>query len=341
MGESPSATLTELLDEHNGDSTLTTNRLTNHLPMALVAKDRLGADARELRRFADLYARRLTAQPSAEDQLSVRSWHTAIGQPGSTPALADYFSSAIRDNGVTDTLRSTLPRLVPGLAGAAFHGAIRLSYALDVASDSRVATGLAYMAESAKPLGSLGDEETATESLPSLFATLARDTRTRARINGQNITLRLQSAAANDSFTHAVAITAVTPQTFAELSQVALELFASTGDFTALHGVTGLAALEHLRTWIDDTEIFDRYCVQALGAAYVSIATPPLWSRERLSEFTAAHDVPREEVAAVGAASDDEHVAKIIYTSLTKYDDTANALYGAVAAREASLPVAR
>ena len=128
----------------------------------------------------------------------------------------------------------------------------------------------------------------------------------------------------------------ISPNTPSELAQVALELFATTNDFTALHGVTGIAALQHLRFWCDDPETFDYFCAQALAAAYVSIGAPPLWPAERLESFVGTNDRTIAAIAAVGANSDDEHIAKLIYTSLEAHASLPNPLYVAVAAREAN-----
>ena len=60
VGQDFNPALQQLLDDELTSDPTTTRGLTNHLPMALVAKERLGADADELRRFATLYSRRIT-----------------------------------------------------------------------------------------------------------------------------------------------------------------------------------------------------------------------------------------------------------------------------------------
>jgi hypothetical protein len=55
------------------------NRLANHLPMALLALDRLGADAATMRRFADGYAAASCCPPRCRAANSIRtmSWAAA------------------------------------------------------------------------------------------------------------------------------------------------------------------------------------------------------------------------------------------------------------------------
>lgn len=119
------------------------------------------------------------------------------------------------------------------------------------------------------------------------------------------------------------------------MAEAALQVYASSNDFTALHGVTGLAAISSIRPWIEDDELVSRFAFQALVAAYLSIGAPPLWSSDRLDQFVDSNRSDTKEVRAVAAFSDDEHVAKLVYTALGSWERTNDPLYLAVAARKA------
>ncbi len=122
-----------------------------------------------------------------------------------------------------------------------------------------------------------------------------------------------------------------------KLAQAALLIYAATDDFTALHGVTGMAAISSLRQWIDDPSQVDLFSFQALAAAYLTIDAPPLWSPARLDDFVASNATTRADVALVGATNNDEHVSKLINTAHRNWEATGDPLYLAVAARKASL----
>jgi hypothetical protein len=124
-------------------------------------------------------------------------------------------------------------------------------------------------------------------------------------------------------------------ETDEKLASAALHLYASTDDFTALHGVTGYEAISSIRPWVDDQELLSRFAFQALVAAYLSIGVPPLWSRDQLDEFIGSNEHDQLEVASVAAFSDDEHVSKLVYTARRSWSKTADPLYLAVAARKA------
>ena len=150
-----------------------------------------------------------------------------------------------------------------------------------------------------------------------------------------NITEAMFAVAQSDLFDAAVSSLEVTEDTDQKLARMALHLYASTDDFTALHGVTGFEAISALRPWIDDREQLTRYAFQALVAAYLSIGSPSLWSTGLLEDFVGANEHEPTDVALIAAFNDDEHVSKLVYTAQRSWGRTGDPLYLAVAARKA------
>jgi hypothetical protein len=165
--------LQELLGEELDSEPTTTRGLTNHLPMALVAKQRLGASAEELRRFARIYSKKLSPLSDTSSRLDRSTWETAIGDSTAATVLREYFARCIVDDGVESTLRSHLPLLIPGLGGAGFHGVIRLAYGIESSSPPQIAAGLAYFAEVARPLRQLTPRTNATEDPEEILTALS------------------------------------------------------------------------------------------------------------------------------------------------------------------------
>lgn len=333
VDESSSFVLQELLgDELASDPTIFRG-LTNHLPMALVAKQRLGASGDELRRFAATYSQRLAPLADANEELDHVTWKAAIGNRDAATELRNYFAHFVADNGVEATLRAHLPALVPGVGGAGFHGVIRLAYAIEASSPIQIAAGLAYFASVARPLAPLAPTEGTTNDPAELLAKLSRShlwsTPQRARLIDEEMRLVVN----REGFSEVVGLLAVDVDSEEKLAACALQILASTDDFTALHGVTGLAALSVVRPWLEDQESVDRYAFQALTAAYLSIGAPSVWSRDRLDEFVDSVVGEPIEVRAVAGNSDDEHVAKLAYTALEGFERTDDPLYLSVAAR--------
>jgi hypothetical protein len=333
MDQSSLLVLQELLGDELSSDPTTVRGLTNHLPMALVAKQRLGADGGELRRFAAAYSRRLAPLGTAKDRLDHATWKSAIGNPEAATELRTYFARCVADDGVDATLRAHLPALLPGVGGAGFHGVIRLAYAIDASSTPQVAAGLAYFAEVARPLAALALARGTTHDPEDIFTALPETRVWSAPQRARLIDDEMRLVAGREGFAVAAASLVVDGESREMLAASALRMLASTDNFTALHGVTGLAALSVVRPWIEDQELVDRYAFQALVAAYLSIGAPAIWSSDRLDEFAGSASADPAEVRAVAANSDDEHVAKLAYTALGGFEQTREPLYLAVAAR--------
>lgn len=336
MGRIASPVLQELLDEELGTDPTTVRGLTNHLPMALVAKEGLGADADELTRFAKSYATKISSLQAPSVHLDHSTWTSAIGSRDAAADLRSYFVERVAEEGPDDTLRTHLPALLPGISGAAFHGVIRLAYAIEVSSPSRIAAGLAYLAEVGSPLRALTPEEVRSQDPSEMLSELSRAANLPTRPRLRNITEEMRAVAQSDLFDATVSSLEITGDTIQRLAEAALHLYASTDDFTALHGVTGMEAISRLRPWIDDSVLLSRYAFQALVAAYLSIGAPPLWSRDHLDEFADSNESDANAVASTAAFSDDEHVSKLVYTAHRSWEQTLDPLYLAVAARKAS-----
>jgi hypothetical protein len=336
MGQNASPVLQELLNEELGTDPTTVRGLTNHLPMALVAKEGLGADADELIRFAKAYATKITALDEPSVRLDDVTWKSAMGVREAAADLRDYFVRSVAEVGVDESLRSHLPDLIPGIGGGAFHGVIRLAYAIEVSSPSRIAAGLAYLAEVGSPLRPLMPGDATTRDPSKVLVDLSRSPNLPEATKLKDIDEEMRFVAQSDLFDAAISSLEVSDDTFQRLARTALHLYASSDDFTALHGVTGMEAISAIRPWVDDDELLGRFAFQALAAAYLSIGAPPLWSRDRLDEFAGSNERDPTEVNSIAALSDDEHVSKLVYTARRGWEKTSDPLYPAVAARKAA-----
>jgi hypothetical protein len=300
-----------------------------------VAKVGLGADGDELIRFAAAYSTRITALDEPSTRLDIRTWQSAIGNYDAAADLRSYFVRQVAEVGSDETLRTHLPALLPGMSGAAFHGVIRLAYAIEVSSPSRIAAGLAYLAEVGSPLRPLAPGVVKSQDPAEILTRLSKSPELPVRPKMKNIDEEMRAAAQSDLFDAAVSSLEITDGTDQKLAEAALHLYASTDDFTALHGVTGSEAMSSIGPWVDDKELLRRFAFQALVAAYLSIGAPPLWSPDQLDEFVGSDERDPIEVASIAAFSSDEHVSKLVYTARRSWEKTGDPLYLAVAARKA------
>ncbi|MCX6126780.1 MAG: questin oxidase family protein [Proteobacteria bacterium] len=128
--------------------------LANHLPMALVALERMGATGDRLLRYRDNYIKRLEKRlHSLSLEITARNWKEYLGQNRYHADYLKYFENYLAINGRRQTLESHLPGLFRGVAGGAFHGLIRLGYALDTENSEEICQALGYWTISYLDLG--------------------------------------------------------------------------------------------------------------------------------------------------------------------------------------------
>ncbi|GHF59562.1 hypothetical protein GCM10010218_46390 [Streptomyces mashuensis] len=103
--------------------------LSNHGPMAVEAMVRRG-HAPAVHRWLDDYATRLEDAPRPHAPLTDATWREALGDPSRLADWVAYFSRLTAERPWRDVLATWWPRLLPGIAGAATHPAIRTGHAV-------------------------------------------------------------------------------------------------------------------------------------------------------------------------------------------------------------------
>lgn len=274
--------------------------LSNHLPMALCALYRLGADVGRLQAFAAGYAQRLRPAPAAQGWVAGDAWASRLGDATAWSAYRDLFSAWLAQEGGADVLAAVLPRLMQGCGGAAFHGLIRTAYAMQAAHPRELADALAHWACCWADPGSL-PELPATEADPA--AVLRQLPLPAQPLAGRLIAHRAAAAAALQGFGAAVAQLQVDAHTLERLARGSAELYAASGNFTVLHLLTSAHALRVLLPLLDEPLPAVRAYWHAFAAAWVASG-----ARDR----GRAPLKPWARIVAFALGSDDEHVIKLV-----------------------------
>jgi hypothetical protein len=323
--------LSELLEHQRAYHAEYRGGLSNHLPMALIALERMGAPPERLRQYARLYERRLEFAPDAGRILSREQWREQLGRRARYADFLATFREEIGGTGWAATLRGALPILLPGCAAAAFHPPIRLAYAIEAEEPEEMAIALAYWAARFLPLGPAPapDQQPLSEEPETLLRRLAEDPAFVHQADDDSlIDAEMKRATAMPEFAPVIGWLEIRPDTPRRLARAALEVYAATGDFTALHMVTGMQAARLLLPHCEDRDAALRWVWQALAAAYLSIGKPPIPHRAAL-ESTRAPDWPPILEEARRAA--DEHVIKLVYSCWAEDQAYADPLYRALA----------
>jgi len=211
-------------------------------------------------------------------------------------------------------VRAHLPRFVPGIGSAAFHCVIRLAYAVEAQHPGQVAAALANFEEFDEPLTTAPPPETAGDQGRdplTLLAALREDPALAGQhFGGGSISGAMARVAALPEFAVSAGL-ALADDSLGRIAAAARALDACTGDFTALHAVTGTHAVRVVLPYLDDAPraLALRFLFQAIAAAYVTIATPPI------TPVDTAGAPGWDDIVVAALASDDEHVVKLAYSA--------------------------
>ncbi|QIL91309.1 DUF4243 domain-containing protein [Microbulbifer sp. SH-1] len=298
---------------HYGD------RLANHLPMVLIALDKLGARPVQLKHAFDRSTPHLQLRPGSPVEEITEPAH-CHNRDDRFPSALHYYEQQLRQLGIAKCLQRELPALLPAIATAAFHGLIRTAYGVDARHLEEIAMGLAYWNLDYHELNS-SDEQTpaaAADILPRLaqqYPDIA--------IAPGNIADHMQAVTGQPGWMS----TPIQPQLLGleDIASVAITAYLGTKDFTLLHGVTGCHALRLILPYCNDREAALRYFWQGLAIAYLSTGPKVI---EPVDEEEIKNIPQRQEkIRERALRSDDDHVIKLAYSALEEFHYYGNSDY--------------
>ncbi|MEM1433249.1 MAG: questin oxidase family protein [Pseudomonadota bacterium] len=354
--------------------------LSNHLTHNWVVLALGGAGAPVLDRWARAYADpgkalplepawlldRSGAEPAIDPAALVRLRGCGMAQ---FPALQAAFDRAVASRGRTAVAAASLPSLLPGLAGAAFHPLIHVGLGIEAGSDSMVADGLAYWTCIYQPLGSAHDaplwrpepsaaagtlmaaiagqlERARAARLDQSIAAAVREPRYRRRHRGEF--QHRMMVFADPALAPAAWLDGLGPLALAPVGSLATEieqlrgwiaelLLASRNEFFVLHGLTSCYALGTLLSLLDPGAQRDALAawVRAALAAVVAQRFPGLDADVKQPSMLIGAE-RWADLRRLSWRSSDEHVPKAVYALWRWYeratDSAHRARYAAAAA---------
>ncbi len=276
--------------------------LSSHLTMALVALHALGADEQRLCQFFDKHRQRLPPAPavSMDDGCDEPALFGHIEHFG---VLRQRFAPELALAGRDAVLRRLLPALVPGCAGAAFHGLIRTAAAVQAGHQVELAAALAYWAARWQPLPPpLPREEDTADAWLQRLQQAPRG----PSLPDRSIAGRAARLAGLPAFAPWAGPAPAAPDWPARLAHAAVQRYLSSGDFSVLHLVTATHAMRSLQCWLDDAAW--RHFARAYAAVWLSAQTDPA-AQARVDP---GGDWPA--IVELALRSDDEHVIKLVWS---------------------------
>ncbi len=280
--------------------------------MAVAALEGLGATDPEIAAFAEHYERILEPMPPPTDEITEQTAADFIGRRPAVTSWISFFRGQIASAGREATVRLWLHRLMPGVGSVAFHGLLRLAYAVEIKDETEIAHALAQWAADYLPLGAL---PSLTPQGKSPVAALALLDGGKGRYPGGNIVERMKNAAAEPGFSAVVASVDAGALNTDTLAQAMRTAYRATGSFTVLHGVTACHAFRLLTPLMNDAAEGTRYLWQALACAYISAGGP-----KSGAPLKGDDSLPWEKILRLAAVARDEHDVKLVFTCRSEFD---------------------
>jgi len=283
------------------------NGNTNHLPMALIALEKLGANTSQLEAYYANYAPSLIALESNRQYL-VSDWKQELGNKSAFDRYLAYFMQEVDREGIKVTLKHYLDYLMKGCGASAFHALIRLSYGIQVDNRAEVAFGLADLASNYFPVELPTRSELGLGQIVENALTIYDGVETK----GSLISSRMMSVIQHDVFNKVN----LTPESMAleELAELVAELYLQSRDFTVLHAVTSCHAMRYIAPYFNQPTQSLRYYWTAVIAAILSV--------ENLRLSAQANNPPKplsDFDLNVALTSDDSHVIKLVWSCVDEY----------------------
>jgi Questin oxidase-like len=313
--------------------------LCNHLPMALGALDQMGATPGRLNEYRRTHVSWLEMLPAGKAAAPAGAWPFRKADHGAFVDLQADFRQRIARDGWETVLRALLPELAPGLSAAAFHGLIRTAMGVVGRHEGEIAAGLAYWAAHWQRLGvtlSAPAEVPPSADPIALLARLHTDARfvfDPKKAPGL-IDDALLAAGALGGFGEVIHWLDPAACKLSDLARAAGALYAATGDFTALHTVTGTQAVLVLLPYVQEPKVILPWLWQAMAAAYVAIGRPAIPEADKVEVWRAAETPAWPELLKSALAEEDEHAVKLCYSALFLGRLTGDRMFRWLAARE-------
>lgn len=319
-----SAHLNSLLEQSGEYLPLYGGGLSTHLPMVLVALERLRAPSHILQSTFTNDVKGLELIGSLQSVKPVNFVNQYLGNSDKFREYLKYFKSELEIHDIQAVLKKSLPLLIKGVAASAFHALIRLAYAVEAKCESEVAVALAYWSAEYQAFD-LNVEMTSesVESTLSSLAPLAEDFEFSPGIIVNRMSEIAELLKRNQVIIQPESIS------LSSLRNFALNALYGHDDFTLLHTVTGCHAFSIVMPYLNNKESALRELWKAIVVAYLSTG---------LSYENQSTSLPDEQcdftlIINDAIHSGDSHVIKLVYSCLSEYQKHSNPLYFIVAKR--------
>jgi hypothetical protein len=303
--------LEKLFEENRRYSPIFGRGFSNHVSMGLIALKRMGADDERLKEFVHSSMGMLEPISEPAVEITGKNFEEYMGKIWAFPSYLDYYkklhAKKSRES-ATNILTAHLPKLMPGLAGGAFHPLIRLAYSVEQEDEDEIIFSLAYFAASKGRLGNLPETGGKEFDPYAVLNAIRNNAEMRLEDKSGLIYASLKKAANLPAFASTVAGMNMDESHLPRIAGTALAIYLSRENIATLHAVTGTHAFRLLLPYMEDIKTAVLALWQAVCAVYVAVDAPIL------KEPQAKELPPWDEIKMKSIPCHDVHTIKLVYS---------------------------
>lgn len=308
--------------------------LSNHLSMALIALDKLGASSVQLKEYYETYSSELEPEPPLSNTIIIddSNWINYLGHDGYYQNYLLFFKSSLQLIGIGNTLQKYLQPLIKGISGQAFHCLIRLAYALEIQDKDEIAVSLAFFSCHYLVLTEKRNQSPISNNPKQILNKINTSNQLSGiPISGINITEILKKVVSIPAFDPVIDWLEIKNNMLTEIAALLINLYAATKDFIALHMVTATHAMRIITPYLKDRKEALSYYWQSICAAYVAIGSPSVSAHSPIIDKFSYEKISWPLIFTKATTATDEHVIKLVYTCYQEHSIYQNPLYGYIA----------
>lgn len=314
--------------------------LANHLPMVLVALHRMGASPERLEAYCHIYneMNHLAPVPERIGEITQANWREFLGQREREGDYRAFFAGEVARLGATPAAVHYLPRLFGGFSASAMHAFMRMAYATMTNSDAETGVALGYWAATYLSLGAPRGDPPSTDDPAQVLAFMyGPETFRHVETERDLLWHFMRAVARKPEFAPVVDMLAIGPDTRNRIAKLSLALFAATGDFCALHAVTGAHWLRLMEPRTPDAATPLRYFWQAIASLVPKIGFPELPGEQQLEQWRRMPLPDWTEIFREAVTRDDEHDLSLSFSASEEFKIYGDPLYKYAAAKRLNL----
>ncbi len=308
--------------------------------MVIVALQWLGASDARLDQFFETYraVNGLVPMPPAVAPIERATWTSELGDRSRERDYRAFFTGEVNRLGIRAAVATYAPVLIPGIASSALHGFMRLAYGVMRGDPAEVGAALGYWSACYLTLGPATGAPPVTDD-PGTVLLRMRPVETYRHVEVETDLLWhfMRAMSKKPEFRSVIDWLAIGPGTLKRVAGASLVLYAATGDFCALHALTGTHWLRLLGPVLPDPDLALRHFWQAIAALYPKIGFPDLPSAEAVQAWRELPAPDWPEIKAAAAKCDDEHDLSLSFSAFEEWKVYGDPLYRVVAARRVRL----